>query len=134
MLLWHFRSLLWTSNPNQVGLARTISRRSSIGLCLLTIAKRGVINSHLMSRAAQIALVLLAILSITCVLVTPDPTDDATAVLRVSHFGKAQMLAVYVVLPLAPQIAILRLSTPSSSNQKRSTTLELVDLFCSYRC
>ena len=87
-----------------------------------------------MSRAAQVALALLAIFSITYVLVTPDPTDDAIAVLRMSHSGKAQMLLAYVVLPLAPQIAILRLSTRSSSNQQRSTTLELVDLFCTYRC
>ena len=87
-----------------------------------------------MSRAAQVALALLAIFSITYVLVTPDPTDDAIAVLRMSHSGKAQMLAAYVVLPLAPQIAILRLSTRSSSNQQRSTTLEFVELFCTYRC
>lgn len=87
-----------------------------------------------MSRAAQVALALLAIFSITYVLVTPDPADDGTAILRVNHSGKAQMLAAYVVLPLALQIAIFRLSTRSSSNQQRSTTLELVDLFCTYRC
>ena len=114
--------------------ASACKQRGQIGLCLLTIAKRVVINLYLMSRAAQVALALLAIFLITYVLVTPDPTDDATAVLQVSHFGKAQMHAVYVVLLLAPQIAIFRLSTPSSSNQQQSTTLELVDLFCTYRC
>ena len=87
-----------------------------------------------MSRAAHIALVLLAIFSITYVLATPDPTDDVPAVLRGSHFGKAQKLAVYVVLPLAPQMAVFRLSTQLSANQERSTILELVDLFCTYRC
>ena len=103
-------------------------------ICLLTIAKPGAIDVCQMTRLAHVALVLLAVFSITYVLATPDPTDDATAVLRASHFGKAQILAVYVVVPLAPQIAIFRLSTPSSWNQKRSTTLELVDLFCTYRC
>jgi len=87
-----------------------------------------------MTRPARIVFVLLAVFLITYVLVTPDPTDDATAVLWASHFGKARILAVYVVPPLATQIVIFRSSTPSSSNPKRSTTLELVDLFCTYRC
>jgi len=99
----------------------------------LTIAKRGAINSRLMSRRAQVALALLAIFSITYVLVDADPADDVSGVLRPSHFGKAQTLAGCVVLPLAPQIAMFRLTTPSCWNQ-RSTTLELVDLFCTYRC
>jgi hypothetical protein len=86
-----------------------------------------------MSRRLQVALALFAIFSITFVLVTPDPTDDVTAVSRPSHFGKALKLAVCVVHRLALPIAIFRLSTPSSSNQP-STTLELVDLLCSYRC
>ena len=104
-----------------------------IGLCLLTIAKRGAINSHLMSRPAQIALALLAIFSITYVLIDEDPADDVTGALRLSHIVKAQTLAGCVVLPPAPQITIFRLSTPSCWNQ-RSTTLELVDLFRTYRC
>jgi len=120
------------TNPWATHATRLLSSQL-IGLCLLTIAKRGAINSHLMSRPAQVALALLAIFSITYVLVTPDPTDDVTSVLRPSHFGKAQTLAGCVVLPLAPQIAIFRLSTPSCWNQ-RSTTLELVDLICTYRC
>ena len=99
----------------------------------MTIAKCGAIDLCQMSRPVQVALVLLAIFSITYVLATQDPTDDVTGVLRPSHFGKAQKLAVYVVLPLALQVAIFRLSTPSSSNQP-STTLEFVDLFCTYRC
>ena len=130
---WPFRSFLWTAiRPTRLG--RAISHRSSIGLCLLTIAKRGAIDVCQMTRPVHVALVLIAVFSVTYVLIAPDPTDDATAVLRATHLGKAQILAVYVVLPLAPQIAIFRLSTPSSSNQKRSTTLELVDLFCTYRC
>src|SRR5262249_10501792 len=101
--------------------SRVAARLSS---ALLTIAKRGANNLRQMARPAQVALVLLAVLSITYVLITPDPTDDATCFLRPSHFGKGQVLAVYVVLPLAPQIAIFQSSTPSTSNQKRSTTLD----------
>lgn len=86
-----------------------------------------------MSRAVQVALVFLAIVSIMCVLATPDPTDDPSGVIRPSHFGKAQKLAVCIVLALPPQIAIFRLSAPPSSNH-RATTLELVDLLCTYRC
>ena len=86
-----------------------------------------------MSRPVQVALVLLAIFSITYVLATPVPSDDVAGVLRPSHFGKAQKLAVCIALPLAPQIAIFRMSTPSCSHQ-RSITLGLVDLFCTYRC
>ena len=129
MLLWPFRSLLWTA-IRPIGLGG-LSRAA--GLCLLTIGKCGVIYLWQVSRPVQVAFVLLAILSITYVLATPDLTDDVTGVLRPSHFGKAQKLAVCVVLPLAPQVAIFRLSAPSSSNQP-STTLELVDLFCTYRC
>ena len=86
-----------------------------------------------MSRQLQIALALLAIFSITFVLVTPDLTDDVIAVSRPSDFGKALKLEVYMVLPTAPQIAMCRLSTPLSSNQQ-SITLELVNLLSSYRC
>ncbi|HXQ35695.1 MAG TPA: hypothetical protein VN843_16890, partial [Anaerolineales bacterium] len=75
----------------------------------------------------------LSIFSIAYVLITPAATDDVTAVSQRSHFGKAQKLAVCLVQPLAPQIAIFRLPTPSSSNQ-RLTALELVDLFRTYRC
>jgi len=85
-----------------------------------------------MSRQLQIALALLAIFSIAFVLVTPDLTDDVTAVSRPSHSGKALKLEVYVVLPMAPQIAMCRLPAPSSSN-RLSITLELVDLLSSYR-
>ena len=100
---------------------------------LWTIAHRGATNLRSMSRPALVVLALLATFSITYVLATPDPTDDVAGVLRPSHFGKAQVLAACVVLPLAPQIAIFRLSTPAFSKQ-RSTTLDLVDLFCTYRC
>ena len=60
-----------------------------------------------MPRPAQVAFILLAIFAITYVLVTPDPTDDVSGVLRVNHIGKVQELAVYVPPLLAPQIAIL---------------------------
>jgi hypothetical protein len=86
-----------------------------------------------MSRQTQVVLVLLAIFSIVYVLATPDPSDDVNGVLRPNHFGKVLKLALCVVLPLAPQAAIFRLSIQSNSNQP-STTLELVDLFCTYRC
>ena len=101
--------------------------------CSLTSTKRGAINCSQMFRAVRVALALLSIFSIAYVLITPAATDDVTAVSQRSHFGKAQKLAVCLVQPLAPQIAIFRLPTPSSSNQ-RLTALELVDLFRTYRC
>lgn len=87
-----------------------------------------------MFRPVLVALALLAVFSILYVLATPDPTDDVNGVLhQPSHFSKGQKLAVCIVLQLAPQIVRFRLSTLSCSDQ-RSTTLELVDLFCTYRC
>jgi len=85
-----------------------------------------------MFRTVRVALAFLSIFSIAYVLITPDTTDDVTAVSQRSHFGKAQKLAVCLVQPLAPQIAIFRLPTPRSN--QRLTTLELVDLFRTYRC
>ena len=91
-------------------------------------------DSTNMFRTVRVALALLSILSIAYVLATPDPTDDVTATLQGDHFGKAQKLAVCFVQPLAPQIAVFRLLTPSSSSNQRLTILELIDIFCSYRC
>jgi hypothetical protein len=110
-----------------------ISARLRCRRCSLTSTKRGAINCSQMFRTVRVALALLSIFSIAYVLITPAATDDVTAVSQRSHFGKAQKLAVCLVQPLAPQIAIFRLPTPSSSNQ-RLTTLELVDLFRTYRC
>jgi hypothetical protein len=87
-----------------------------------------------MFRTVRVALALLSIFSIACVLVTPDPTDDVNAALQRSHFGKAQKLAVCFVQTLVPQIATFRLLTPSSSSNQRLTILELIDIFCTYRC
>jgi hypothetical protein len=110
-----------------------ISARLRCRRCSLTSTKRGAITCSQMFRAVRVALALLSIFSIAYVLMTPAATDDVTAVSQRSHFGKAQKLAVCLVQPLAPQIAIFRLPTPSSSNQ-RLTALELVDLFRAYRC
>ena len=137
----HPGTLLWLfHNPceqqfDQPRVARTILHLSSIGLQALplTSTKRGAINFSQMFRTVRVALALLSIFSIAYVLITPAATDDVTAVSQRSHFGKAQKLAVCLVQPLAPQIAIFRLPTRSSSNQ-RLTTLELVDLFRTYRC
>jgi hypothetical protein len=103
------------------------------GAAQLTSTKRGATNSSQMFRTVRVALALLSIFSIAYVLITPAATDDVTAVSQRSHFGIAQKLAVCLVQPLAPQIAIFRLPSPSSSNQ-RLTTLELVDLFRTFRC
>jgi len=100
---------------------------------LIDTHKRGANNLFQMFGAVRVALALLCIFSIAYVLITPDATDDVTAVSQRSHFGKAQKLAACLVQPLAPQIALFRLPTPSSSSQ-RLTTLELVDLFRTYRC
>jgi|SRR5215471_10231269 len=116
--------------------ARAISHRRSIGCrrYSLTSAKLGAINSTNMFRAVRVAFALLSIFSIAYVLATPNPTDDVTAVLQRSHFGKAQKLAVWLVRPLAQQIVIFRLLTPSSSPNQQLTILELIDIFCTYRC
>src|SRR5215472_16873662 len=102
MLLWPFRISLWTA-IRQLGWGG-LSRIGLIWLCLLTIAECGANDLSQMSRPVRVALVLLAVFSITYVLATPDPTDDVTGVLRPSHLGKVQKLAVYVVHPLAPQV------------------------------
>jgi len=97
---------------------------------ILTGAKRYAINLLQMFRAARVALALLAIFSIAYVLVTPDPTDDATGLVRPSHLSKAQKLAVSFIQLTTQQSVVFLLPTPLSSNQ-RLTTLYL---FCIYRC
>src|SRR5262249_26252243 len=106
---------------------------SAAGCPFLTKAKWGAIKLAAMFRAARIALAFLTIFTIGYVLVIPNPNDDVMGVLRPSHFGKAQKLAVCFFQPLAPQIAMFQLPTYSRPIQ-RLTTLELVDLVCVYRC
>ena len=99
----------------------------------LTGTKTGV-NCFSMIRGARVALVLVAILSITYVLITPDLTDDVDGILRPNHTAKAQRI-VSLPLPQTPILVVVPflLSMPRRVT-KRSTTSELFDLICVCRC
>jgi hypothetical protein len=93
-----------------------------------------VLTVFAMMRGARVALVLVAILSITYVLVTPDLTDDVDGILRPNYRTKAQRI-VGLPLPQTPILAVVPflLSMPRSVTQ-RLTTSELFDLICVCRC
>jgi hypothetical protein len=87
-----------------------------------------------MMRGVRVALVLVAILSITYVLITPDLTDDVDGVLRPNHSAKARGI-VSLPLPQSPILVVdpFLLSMYPSATQ-RLTTSELLDLVCVCRC
>jgi hypothetical protein len=87
-----------------------------------------------MMRGARVALVLVAILSITYVLITPDLTDDVDGILRPNHTAKAQRI-VSLPLPQTPILVVapFLLSMPRGAAQ-RLTTSELFALICVCRC
>jgi hypothetical protein len=122
-LTFHGR-IVNSDSTSQVGADHLTSR------LLLTGANRYAINLFQMFRAARVALAFLAIFSIAYVLVTPDPTDDATGLVRPSHLSKAQKLAVSFIQLTTQQSVVFLLPTPLSSTQRLTT----LDLFCSYRC
>lgn len=86
-----------------------------------------------MVRGVRITLALLAVLAITVVLVTPDPSDDALGIMNCSHLDQVQKLTVCSLIPPAQQCLISLLPTPPNSHQRLSS-LELFDLACVYRC
>jgi hypothetical protein len=87
-----------------------------------------------MMRGAKIVLVLIAILSITYVLITPDLTDDVDGILRPSHTAKAKRIASAALAETPIAVASpLRLSTPRSAAQRLSAS-EVFDLICVCRC
>jgi hypothetical protein len=77
---------------------------------------------------------LVAILSITYVLITPDLTDDVDGILRPNHTAKAQRI-VSLSLPKTPILVGVPflLSMPQSVTQ-RLTISQLFDLICVCRC
>jgi hypothetical protein len=83
---------------------------------------------------------LLSAFSVTFVLVTPDSTDDVTAVVRPSIQHKAyprteplQKLSVPLVELSSSQAVIFRLLV-TKSLPSRLNPSKLVDLLCEYRC
>jgi hypothetical protein len=91
------------------------------------------INGFSVARCVKVALAVLVIFSVGYVLITPDPSDDVTSVLKSNHVTKARRLVdvalprfeilVMVVLPL------FRCETPSASG-----THNFLDLVCVFRC
>ena len=86
-----------------------------------------------MFRGVRIALALLAVLTITVVLITPDPSDDVLGIVNCGHLDQVQKLTVCSINPPAQQCLIFLLLTPTDSHPRLSS-LELVDLVCVYRC
>ena len=83
-----------------------------------------------MLRGVKIALVVVAIFSITYVLISPDPTDDVNGILRPNHTAKAQRI-VSLPLPQSPILAVVLFLLPiRASATRRLTTTELLDLVC----
>jgi len=86
-----------------------------------------------MVRAVRIAMALACAFSIAYVLITPDPTDDVTGILR-PGLAKAQKLALsFAQLPAQPTV-MLRLFSGLPGPAQRLTTSEIAALFCIYRC
>jgi len=66
-----------------------------------------------MMRCARVALAVVVILSISYVLITPDPSDDVYGVLRPNHAAMAQrVLAVSLWGSQVPVIVLFHLFTP----------------------
>ncbi|PYT87592.1 MAG: hypothetical protein DMG41_14765 [Acidobacteria bacterium] len=93
-----------------------------------------------MFRRVLVGLMLLFAFTIMFVLVTPDPTDDVTAVVRPSILHKAyprteplQKLSVPLVEPSSSQAVIFPLLA-TKSLPSRLNPSKLVDLLCEYRC
>ena len=87
-----------------------------------------------MTKGAKIVLVLVAILSITYVLITPDLTDDVAGILRPNHTPKAKRIVSVSVTktPIAAVVPSL-LSTPRNTTERLSTSA-VFDLTCVNRC
>lgn len=88
---------------------------------------------RVMIRGVRIALALLAVLAITVVLVTPDPSDDVLGIMNCSHPEQVQKLTVCSINPPAQQFLMSLLPAPPNSHHRLSS-LELFDLACVYRC
>ena len=86
-----------------------------------------------MFRGVRIALALLAVLAITVVLITPDPTDDVPGITNCNHLDQIQKLIICLLHSPARQRLVFLFPTPSNSHQRLSS-LELFDLDCVYRC
>ncbi len=79
-------------------------------------------------------LVLVAILSITYVLITPDVTDDVAGILRPNHTVKAKrIVSVSAAQTAIAAVVPLVLSMPRSTTEHLSTS-EVFDLICISRC
>ena len=87
-----------------------------------------------MMRVATIALVLVAIFSITYVLVSPDCGDDVDSVLRPNHLIKSpRSVAGSLSQSQIPAIVAFHLGTLPRFIQP-VTISELLDLVCARRC
>jgi hypothetical protein len=88
-----------------------------------------------MMRGAKVVLVLVAILSITYVLITPDLADDVNGILQPNHTTAKAKRIVSVSLAKTPiaVVASLLLSMAHNATQRLSTS-EVFDLICVCRC
>lgn len=86
-----------------------------------------------MIRSVRIVLALLAVLVITVVLITPDPSDDVPGIMNGNHLDQVQKLTVCSINPPAQQCLVFLFLTPANSHRHLSS-LELFDLDCVYRC
>lgn len=93
-----------------------------------------MLSALAMIRGARVALVVVAIFSITFVLISPYPTDDVDGVLRLNHTAQAQTI-VSLALPRSPILVVVPfLLSMSPSATQHLTTSELRDLVCVCRC
>jgi len=87
-----------------------------------------------MMRCARVALAVVVILSISYVLITPDPSEDVYGVLRPNHAAMVQrVLAVSLWGSQVPVIVLFHLFTPPSCTRDLAT-LKLLDLISVCRC
>jgi hypothetical protein len=93
-----------------------------------------VLSVFAMMRGARVALVVVAIFSIAYVLISPDPTDDVTGILRPNHSPNAQKIVSVPLLqsPILAVVPFLLSMRPIAA--QRLTTVELLDLVCVCRC
>src|SRR5712691_8994771 len=110
------------------------SGQSAAPFAFLDKDKIGCYHPSFMMRSVSVVLAIFAIVSITYVLVTPDPADDANGILRPNHLFKAQRsMGVSLLQPQNLVVVVLQLFALAISTL-RLTATGLLELVCVCRC